>query len=724
MKAIVFTLDAVFALVITIISISILLFFTYYVQAPYALHYSNAQTIFSNLASATVESVQNSSVIAKGIATQFSGANETSPDFLSGPQENSSNVAGPLKPVLDFIFNPGNTITTSVVADYGNIYFAANTILYAVNATTNRTAWTKNTINNVALTPALYSGALFYANSTNLTAVDARTGRIIWSTSAIATITPLTSQIVVYDNEVIFGATDNYVHAYYAGNGSSAWSNNIGAAPVAIAVIRGNIAVKASNNNVNILVQGGTSAQSLTSTAYAGGNAPTRPVGAGTRIYLGTGTSANAIYMNSTVVGGFPVGTSQTINGLAAYRNYIVYQTTAGVVALAPSGSSYWSVTMPSSFGTALTNATPAIGGSVVYTLWANGLAAQNLTTGSVLWFALIPKVTISPYMTLAYGRLYVTANNRIRVYGSCAAPLHASLLAAVAAMYMNSQQGCGTALLNNVYPAANYSFFVGAPATNTMQAASFNGGTGYISAHNSGSLNISQVSASFWINVTAYPASGSRLVNYGDNGTCLGAVTYCGWFFYLSSSGVPRFSIMNANQINATGIALNKNRWYMLTGVFNGSYASLYINSNAPYSKNSLGIGGIASTTPNINLTIGAGLTSDARYFTGNMANLQIYSKPFTRPQVAQLYVGGAKGVPLKGYGLISWYPLAGDPNDYALFNAGYVTGSTKFVTKTYASPAFSNAYEISRASVLLPVLNYTSGISNTIQVGVYSWS
>lgn len=744
MKGIVFTLDALFALTITLVSISVLLFFTYYAQTPYTLRYSNVQTLLTDFASTSVGSVRNSSPIAASLVQQYLGANETSPEFLGGPQGNSSNQVGPLYPILDFVYKPGNTITTSVVADYGNIYFAANNILYAVNASANRTVWTRNTISNVVTTPVLYSGMLLYGTSTDLDAVSAMTGGLIWTVNSVVnpSYAQPTTALTAYDNQVIF-ASGTTLYAYYANNGTSAWSTYTTNFPMSIIELEGSLEVGSVPStgfpivDIRSVVQASGSANVLVYTAPNPTAGITDLAGSGTNVYFGGGITsapftANAIHVDGTTAPGFPIVLNQPQpTGVAAYKSYVVYQSRSYDTAFSPTATSYWKTTMPSSFGTitsssSLVNATPVISGTMVYTLWPNGLAAQNLTTGSMLWFAFMPATnTIMPFMTLAYGRLYVVVNNAVRAYGSCYSPLHATLLSAAATMYWNSQPGCASALLNSVYPLANYSLFVGNAIPNSLMVASFNGMQGYVSAQNTGALDSSSyVSASFWVNVSALPASTIRLVNYGDNGNCNAPTPYCGWFFSLTPTGNVLFNVMDGSAaINAISPAITTKKWYMVTGVYNGTYLNLYINVNGPYTTNYIGT--IIPPTSNIYLTIGGGMPCcNNAYLTGNVANLQVYGNPFNPQQVAQLYRQGIGSAPIKSYALAAWYPLDGDANDYALFNSGFVTGSVSFVTISYSSPAYSNAYEISKTSTLLPLFNYTTGSSNTVPVGVLTWS
>ena len=726
MKGIVFTMDALFALVIAAAGISVLLYVTYTAQAPAAIHYSDAEAILESLASTSISSVANSSWITQGIMAQYAGANETSPGFLGGPYANSGGVSGPTRPILDFAFNPQNTITTSVVAAYGNIYFAANNIIYSVNATTNKLTWSVNTITNVAKTPVLYSGMLFFANTTNLTAVSALTGARAWSTNSISSSgATLTSPILAYDNQLVFGMSDAYVHSYRTSNGTSYWSNYTGTNPVAIAIAGGDIAVVTSSGSLYIIVHAGNTAKQVYSKAFAVGNAPTKPVGSNFRLFFGSGSSANATYVNGTTAAGFPVGISQSVTDTAYYNGYAVYQTNGGDVAIVPSSTgstTEWSYTAPGYFGSALTNATPVVTGSMIYTLWANGLAAQNVSTGNLEWFAGL-QGTISPYMALAYGRLYVVASNEVLAYGSCFAPQQATLLSAISTMYTNSQAGCGMTLLNSLYPNGNYSFFAGRPSTNTVQAASFNGASSYVEAASSTSLN----SPSTALTISAWIKTNAANVQQGIVGKwewSLGNLRqyYLQVYsdnkidFFLSPDGssTSQVELISTNQISPS-------TWYNVVGVYNGNNMKIYIDgslsNSIPYSS------GIFSGTGKFAIGI-QDPSSPVSYFNGMISDVQVYNTALSPSQVQQLYAKGAQGTPPANDSIISWWPLNGGANDYSGTNPGFAVGGVEYATSTYTLPAFAGSYVVSKASIPLPVLNYTTGVSNIISVGVYSWS
>jgi Concanavalin A-like lectin/glucanases superfamily/PQQ-like domain len=722
MKGVVFTLDAIFALAIAVASISILLYFNYSNQTPLTVQYSNAQSALSSLLSTSVDAMQNSSALAKAISNQFVGANETWPQFGGGIFRNSSNDFGPIKPIISSVFSAGSAITTGVVADYGNIYFATGSTLYAVNATTNNVLWSSTTASGVASTPALYAGTLVFANSANLVALNARTGALLWSISLPSTVT---SPILAYDNRVIFGATNGGVYSFFAGNGTTAWTvSGAGTSPFNIIVADGNLAARASGN-VLLLMQTGNAASTLWSVTPP--SITTGLAGEGSEIYFGGSTMANALVVNGLTVTGFPV-TTASATGVADYKNYVIYQVATGVAAFSPSGVQLWTATVPSSFGTAIAGAIPAISGKMVYTLWSNGLAGQYVNNGTVAWFTPIPSSAgVLPYMALAYGRLYVVVGSSVIAYGACNAPMHSSALSTIATLYLNSDPGCAEALSSAAFPAANYTVVAGnASARNTI-VGNFNGASSYVqlpaSAEPTGAFAIS-----LWLNPSSWSSSTYPAV-FGGEG--LGSAgTQGGVAFTAYPAGTPpniEFDIYNsANRASTSSqIPLSTfpiNTWTFVVAQWNGTSSanaiSVYVNG-VQVAKQAGLTGPLAWGSYNFYIGDSARASS---YFSGSLADFQMYGNTLTSGQIQTLYQRGISGLPLGNAGLVGWWPLGGDASDYAGFNTGYGNG-VAFISQNYTALSLANAYSISSASVFVPLLNYTTGAENVIKVGVYTW-
>ena len=240
MKGIVFTLDAIFALIIAMASISILLYFHYFSQTPYLVNYQKAQEIAQMLAGTEIANIQNSSQIAASIARQSQGYNYTWPQFMNNAYAEAQNPYGPFEPFVSYIFTAPNPITTGIVAGYGNIYFASGTTssatLFAVNASTNATRWTKAT-SEIVSTPVLYNNMLIYINQTNMTAVSPLNGSTIWTTNTIVSgtlfsSTRVTTPLIAYDSKVFFGTSSDNVYAMYLNNKTLAWSVSAGSGDV------------------------------------------------------------------------------------------------------------------------------------------------------------------------------------------------------------------------------------------------------------------------------------------------------------------------------------------------------------------------------------------------------------------------------------------------------------------------------------------------------------
>jgi hypothetical protein len=714
MKGVVFTLDAVFALTIAVASISILLYFNYFNQASYSIQYSNAQSVLSNLLSTQVDGLRNGSALAMAMSNQFAGANATWPQFSGGIYRNDSTDFGPIEPIISSTFTAANAITTGIIADYGNIYFAAGGTVYAVNATTNNVLWSSYTASNVASTPALYAGTLVFANSANLIALNARTGNTLWIANLPSTAT---SPILAYDGRIILGASNGKIYSFFAGNGTSAWttSSSVGTSPFNITVVYGNLAVR-TPGSVLMVVQTGNAANELWSAAQA--SAPTNLASEGPFIYFGTGSTVNAIYSNGTAyVPYFPLSAGSAVKGIGVYTSYIVYQTSAGVGALSQSNSLLWSTTAPSYFGSAVANSIPVVSRKMVYTLWSNGLAGQYLNNGTVAWFSPLPGSSTTPYMSLAYGRLYVVVGNTLIAYGACNAPMHASTLSAIAGMYLNSDPGCAEALSNAVFPSANYTVFVGNAFAHNTLVAQFNGATSYINAGNDVNLNMNGggITMSAWAAINAVSASQRIIHKGGDSGSAydysLGYTSTNQIFAAaMSTTGAMTDGVMTTSTYAATGV------WTHIAATYNGVTITIYVNGVQQATTSSS-----TSDTGNSNFVVGD-RNDGTQFFNGLISDVQVYGTALSANQVQQLYQEGISGSPVNGAGIIGWWPLAGDTNDYAEFNTGYNNGVT-FASQNYTSPSLANAYSISSSSVLIPLLNYATGADNTTKAGVYTW-
>ncbi len=97
----------------------------------------------------------------------------------------------------------------------------------------------------------------------------------------------------------------------------------------------------------------------------------------------------------------------------------------------------------------------------------------------------------------------------------------------------------------------------------------------------------------------------------------------------------------------------LEPGKWYQLACVYNGSFVALYVDgklansTQTPYRMLNTSIIQIGKRTSTFYLN---GSVPTFAYFTGYIANLQVYPLPLTQNEIMELYEGGIKSKPLSG--------------------------------------------------------------------------
>ena len=178
---------------------------------------------------------------------------------------------------------------------------------------------------------------------------------------------------------------------------------------------------------------------------------------------------------------------------------------------------------------------------------------------------------------------------------------------------------------------------------------------------------------------------------------------SFCGYALglvdYQTSSNAPRGGTVlmcsssndpYAETINSSGIdiisgrssTLNNFTWYLLTGVYNPNKDNISLYVNGILAASGYDSVTPSSFTPTGNLyeyTIG-GVTSPGFY--GNMSDAQAYNMPLSGYQIMELYKEGLYGAPITTNGLVGWWPLDGNANDYSGYNNNGVAVNVKWVS------------------------------------------
>ncbi len=303
--------------------------------------------------------------------------------------------------------------------------------------------------------------------------------------------------------------------------------------------------------------------------------------------------------------------------------------------------------------------------------------------------------------------------------FGAYTAQPYQSVLQAMANMYINPQYGpFATALLNAVYPSINASIFINgayAPSIN-LQSAVFDGSSSRISI-GTASLGTGSVTVSAWVYSNGPQLNGMFNLLYGP-----------GLLIYWGTSGVSESSTFigfrGYNQMNAPSGSLSSGTWHHIIYVYNGQGLAapanyqIYIDGVSQTVTASGGnIGGSTSTN-----YIGSDQSSN--FFSGLIANVQIYNAALTASQVQQLYKAGIAGAPLGNLGLAGWWSLDGNANDYSINRFASTPTNVIYsasLSGAYVPSSLSVASRVSKASV--PMMLNVSGTTGVYNVSMVVW-
>ncbi len=185
-------------------------------------------------------------------------------------------------------------------------------------------------------------------------------------------------------------------------------------------------------------------------------------------------------------------------------------------------------------------------------------------------------------------------------------------------------------------------------------QALSFNGTSQYVSIPNSTSVNMggaTSFSLSAWVNFSSFSttncnaqfliAKGQDTGSYvGFYGLDVGDTGGCGASTGVKNVGLV-FTPSSGTQSNLTAIVpgnLSTGKWYLITGTYNGTILSVYVNGVNIGSQSATGANG--SNTDYVSIG-GAPLDiAGYQYYThGSIDDVRIYNRALSASEVQQLY-------------------------------------------------------------------------------------
>lgn len=738
MKAIAFTLDALFSLIIVGAGISVLLYFNFSSQTPYLFKYNEAGALMNQLSSSPILTLaRNNNLSWTTLAA--AGANESWDQVLNSSSNIAGNPAGPSRLFLSYVYNlPSNMVVANgtIVADYGMVYFASGNEIFALNPNTGNVLWAQGlpTSSNV-VSDALYQGTIIVDTYSpaygSILALNAYNGNLIWSTQfpfvhtfSGSTFAWPSTPIKVYKNEALIGLTypfgyGYYIQSYNLGNGTTSWSYTDQSPVTSLAIANGSV-VSYNGYSINLITDiDNTNGQQLLWDLPA--SVSTDVVGYANVIAFGTTSgTAEIVADNGMVIGTKAVGPK--IYGVSAYNGSIFFQDTYNVSAFNIYSTMKWR-SLAGNYAApiaAYANATPVSSYSNVYSLWYDAplaeeyLAEQSANTGHVEYATPIPFLSHkSPYMAIAYGKLFVPSTNSILAFGSCNINPGTSTLTALATMYVNNMYGCANYVLSQIRSNANYSFYVG-NYNEPIPVAQFYGAHALLPQITQ-EAGTNAITYATWFRYGTLPSSQSAV--FGDSE----GSSRNGYDLYVSSATnelvAERFSGGSPTQAVDSN-ALTANTWYFAAISYNGAALNLYLNGTLQASTPTASPISVTSQ-----MSIGA-ISGSIQSGDFQESDFQIYNTNLTASQISGLYQGGPFGPPLSSPRPIGWYPLLGDVNNYGT-NASLIgfPFSVTYGSVSAVASSLNSSTSVSTSSVSLSIQNYTTGRYRVYNVGVYTW-
>ena len=170
-----------------------------------------------------------------------------------------------------------------------------------------------------------------------------------------------------------------------------------------------------------------------------------------------------------------------------------------------------------------------------------------------------------------------------------------------------------------------------------------FDGVDDFVNCGNGSSLNFERTNSftlSYWGYFTSL-SGGGVVLNRTD-------ATAKGWLTGYNSNGSISVVLRNTTTTNdiliqtSAGLILINN-WYFVTATYNGNLnatgVSFYINGTKTTGDIIIRNGLTANIANTDNVTLGARVSNNAQYFTGNIAQTSIYNRALSATEVLQNY-------------------------------------------------------------------------------------
>ncbi len=364
-----------------------------------------------------------------------------------------------------------------------------------------------------------------------------------------------------------------------------------------------------------------------------------------------------------------------------------------------------------------------ALTSSQVKYLYSQGIGGVPLTMqGLVGWYPLNndikdysgsgSKGTVNIFTNPANGISFKALGSLY--FPGAAEPLNSSMLHLISKLYLSNQTAYGDIIASSLMQN-NSGLFINGTYAPSLKAASFSGGS-YFTAPVGNWIGATWGGRSVNLTITAWfnSSSGGPIVGITNAST--------GWgvpYLSVDPNGKIYGWLWNAGQVSYQG---RKNRWTFVALTYsNTTYKeTLYVDGMPVNSIAGFYVGSLAYDNLTTYISQSARPPGVPPYYSGYLADVQLYNSTLSGSRILQLYGIGLQGSPSASRSLVEWWPLEGDANDYA---GRYMTGTMvggSFAAAKYIPGSYSAAYMVSAATAPLLVGANIAFLNN---VSVVTW-
>ncbi|MGC8669553.1 MAG: LamG-like jellyroll fold domain-containing protein [Candidatus Micrarchaeia archaeon] len=738
LKGFIFTLDALFALIIAAAGISILLYIHPLTNGGYSIPVSEASSMLNGLLNTNLQSVS-----LPGLSNNITSNNASLfgwPQFGNYENETASTAYGPETTSTLFSFNTGRYPISDVLADKGLVIVTYGDSIVALNATDGRKIYSINTGSNITGMPATYMNEIIYANSTGfLCGANIKNGTIVW-TSKISV--PVDTPILVENGYATFGSS----YLFYLVNplnGSVVSTNTVNQKLTAMPPVydNGEYIVSASGplpttNFVYGFALEGTTLVKLWSTELSTPHT-TIPIIANGRIILGSGS--NLYDITTSGIKNSSASLDLQVSGIAYSNGFIYAETKDEIYSVPLNASGELGMPLPiRNTPIQSINETPTFADGNIYVL-INGSIFQsyNISNRNLIFSVKLPseyglnsQIYNMGDIVIAYGNAYVSSGDMLYAFGGYITDRTAPILYAIAEMYLNKQGAEADIILNSTAISQDSAMFINGTYAPSISMAYFDGNSAIyelgipIIAYNytiSAWFKLNNSTSSSGPNGGEYPIL--TLYNATNNGGIGGGQTISlGNVWAGGKYGELSFNETNSKFCSTGSGTVIPNKWYnailSVYGYKNYINVIIYLNGKEAVSCH-LTLSPASIEYPA--LAIGSNPIGRETFGQGFISNIQLYNSTLQPNQASALYALGIFSIPPGTNKLVGWWPLLGTPNDYSHHGIVAIQDNVSYEEGNVTPETLLNAYEVSKESVPLSI--EVNGTYHIYNVSVVIW-